>query len=193
MNLFAKMSAISSKIGTVEKELKVAGYKAVSERSVLEAVKPLEESYGVYSYPMNRSIAWQEVVDGKVVVRVITTYRFVNIEDPKEFIDVTSMGDGVDAMDKASGKAMTYADKYALMKAYKIVTGDDPDANASEPLFKKNDDFDKKRFLNLWNNASDNKKDRISNWVSNNWQMTIKEAIEIPDKLNVLISFMVKQ
>ena len=29
---------------------------------------------------------------------------------------------------------MTYADKYALLKAYKIETGDDPDQNASEPL-----------------------------------------------------------
>ncbi len=26
---------------------------------------------------------------------------------------------------------MTYADKYALMKAYKIITGDDPDQNKS--------------------------------------------------------------
>lgn len=26
---------------------------------------------------------------------------------------------------------MTYADKYALMKAYKITTGDDPDKDAS--------------------------------------------------------------
>ena len=29
---------------------------------------------------------------------------------------------------------MTYADKYALLKAYKIVTGDDPDQNGSEDL-----------------------------------------------------------
>ena len=32
---------------------------------------------------------------------------------------------------------MTYADKYALLKAYKIQTGDDPDANASGNLNKK--------------------------------------------------------
>ena len=32
---------------------------------------------------------------------------------------------------------MTYADKYALLKAYKIQTGDDPDQNASEPLGSK--------------------------------------------------------
>ena len=29
---------------------------------------------------------------------------------------------------------MTYGDKYALLKAYKIQTGDDPDQNASEDL-----------------------------------------------------------
>ena len=29
---------------------------------------------------------------------------------------------------------MTYADKYALLKAYKIVTGDDPDQEASNDL-----------------------------------------------------------
>ena len=38
----------------------------------------------------------------------------------------------MDTQDKATGKAMTYADKYALMKAYKITTGDDPDQAPSE-------------------------------------------------------------
>ena len=32
---------------------------------------------------------------------------------------------------------LTYADKYALMKAYKIITGDDPDQNLSEELKAK--------------------------------------------------------
>ena len=44
---------------------------------------------------------------------------------------MVAYGDGVDTYDKAPGKAMTYADKYALMKAYKISTGDDPDQEAS--------------------------------------------------------------
>ena len=29
---------------------------------------------------------------------------------------------------------MTYSDKYALLKAYKMVTGDDPDQNISEEI-----------------------------------------------------------
>ena len=60
-------------------------------------------------------------------IRVRTTYRFVNIDNPAEFIEIETLGDGVDPQDKASGKAQTYADKYALLKCYKIPTGDDPD------------------------------------------------------------------
>ena len=64
-------------------------------------------------------------------MRLETVYRFVNIEKPEEYIDITTYGDGVDTQDKAPGKAMTYGDKYALMKAYKIITGEDPDQNPS--------------------------------------------------------------
>ena len=70
----------------------------------------------------------------KLYLRVETVYRFVNTDKPDEYIDITTYGDGVDTQDKAPGKAMTYSDKYALLKAYKIMTGDDPDQNASEPL-----------------------------------------------------------
>ncbi len=70
-------------------------------------------------------------------MRLATVYRFVNIDNPDDYIDITTYGDGVDTQDKAPGKAMTYADKYALLKAYKIQTGDDPDAGASGNLGKK--------------------------------------------------------
>ena len=69
------------------------------------------------------------LLDGKDL-----TVRFVNVDKPEEYIDITTYGDGVDSQDKAPGKAMTYGDKYALLKAYKIITGDDPDQTASAPL-----------------------------------------------------------
>ena len=52
-------------------------------------------------------------------------------DDSVEEIEIITYGDGIDTQDKGPGKAMTYADKYALMKAYKIITGDDPDQNPS--------------------------------------------------------------
>ena len=44
-----------------------------------------------------------------------------------------SFGRGLDPGDKGFGKASTYARKYALLNAYKIATGEDPDENKSKP------------------------------------------------------------
>ena len=146
MNIFEKMLAISNEVGTVAKNLSVGWgnmqYKAVGEADVLAAIKPIEAKHGIYSYPVERRIVdsgeLTNIVKGEekrqLFLRVETVYRFVNIENPDEHIDIVSYGDGVDSQDKAPGKAMTYADKYALLKAYKIQTGDDPDQEASEPL-----------------------------------------------------------
>jgi hypothetical protein len=63
----------------------------------------------------------------------------VNIEAPEEYIETETISDGIDSGDKGGGKAMTYGDKYALMKVYKISTGEDPDQTASvETTYTKN-------------------------------------------------------
>lgn len=153
LNIFQRMLNVTSEIDRVAKNLKVdissrQSYKAVAEADVLEAVKPIEEKYGIYSYPYAREIIKDEIItntttyEGKTTersslfMRIKTVYRFVNTDNPKEYIDITTYGDGVDTQDKAPGKAMTYADKYALLKGYKIQTGDDPDAESSKELKK---------------------------------------------------------
>ena len=149
MNIYEKMSCITSELNSVAKNLKVGegrnSYKAVGEADVLSAVKPTEAKFGGYSYPVKREIIDSDVSTTKKTyngetsessrffMRVHTIYRFVNIEKPEEFIDIDTYGDGIDSGDKAPGKAMTYGDKYALLKAYKIITGDDPDQAPSEP------------------------------------------------------------
>lgn len=148
MNVYEKMAAITAELNAVAKNLKVgegkSAYKAVGEADVLAAVKPIEAKYKVYSYPVSRKVIdsdvittskvynGQESTSSKFFMRVETVYRFVNTEKPDEYLDITTYGDGVDAGDKAPGKAMTYGDKYALLKAYKIITGDDPDQQYSE-------------------------------------------------------------
>ena len=151
MNIYEKMSAITREIADVAKNLEVeinerTKYKAVGEYDVLKAVKPIEHKYGVYSFPAHREIVESgEIVNStkygekrSLFVRIEVIYRFVNVEKPEEYVEVFSYGDGVDSQDKASGKAMTYADKYALLKAYKIQTGEDPDAEGSNELLEKN-------------------------------------------------------
>lgn len=155
MNIFQKMSAVTERLQTVAKNLtvvtgKTSSYKAVSERDIIDAVKPLEIELGIYSYPYDRQIIESQTLEseseyqGKVTKkttffsRIKTVYRFVNIEKPDEYIDMVTFAEGIDSQDKGSGKAMTYADKYALMKAYKISTGDDPDQTASEETHYNN-------------------------------------------------------
>lgn len=147
MNIYEKMLNITNEMQRVAKNLEVGTgqnkYKATGEADVLKAVKELEVKYKVYSYPYSRKIVDRDILQieteydkkivkgNKIFMRLEIVYRFVNIENPEEFIDITTYGDGIDTQDKAPGKAMTYGDKYALMKAYKIITGEDPDQNPS--------------------------------------------------------------
>lgn len=153
LNIFQRVSAITNELQTVAKNLEVttgkSSYKAVSERDILDAVKPIENKYGVYSYPVSREVIESNLLEnvkeytdksGNTTVtksttfmsRIKTTYRFVNVDDPLDYIETVTFAEGIDSQDKGSGKAMTYADKYALMKGYKISTGEDPDQNGSK-------------------------------------------------------------
>ena len=156
LNIYQRLLTIENELMYVAKNLSVgvgkSSYKAVGEADVLKAVKPLEAKYGVYSYPSSRRIVESAVLENeatdynnnKVIKksffeRIETVYRFVNVDNPSEYIEITSYGDGIDTGDKSVGKACTYADKYALLKAYKIITGDDPDQDESQSYtgFKK--------------------------------------------------------
>ena len=147
-NIYQRMAAITAELRTVAKNLTVPtggknSYKAVSERDILDAVKPLEEKHGVYSYPAGRNVLESHLLENEstyngqtrktttFMTRIETLYRFVNVDNPSDYMETVTFAEGIDAQDKGSGKAMTYGDKYALMKAYKISTGDDPDQDPS--------------------------------------------------------------
>lgn len=147
LNIYKRMANATNEIQTVAKNLSVQvskdnTYKAVGERDVLDAVKPIEFKHGIYSYPVKRTILNNEVIESEtkyglkkqIHYLIETVYRFVNVDDYNDFIETISYSDGIDTGDKAMGKAMTYGDKYALMKAYKIITGEDPDQEPSTEI-----------------------------------------------------------
>lgn len=159
MNIYQKMAAITAELKAVEKDLtvqttKTSSYKAVSEKAILDAIKPLEEKYGIYSYPISREVLESNTIQNENVykdakgnetitpktsymTRIKTVYRFVNIDEPTQYIETITFAEGIDSQDKGSGKAMTYADKYALMKSYKISTGEDVDEGTDAVTLEK--------------------------------------------------------
>ena len=150
LNIMQRLFCITSDMNKVAKNLNIGNYKAVGEDDILKAVKPLEEKYRVYSYPCDREVTQSEVLDTVnkyskqeliYFSRIKTTYRFVNIDKPSDYIDMVSVSEGIDKGDKGSGKSMTYGDKYALMKAYKIRTGEDADNEESQSYSRRNNDL----------------------------------------------------
>jgi len=146
LNLYQKIQAVSMEIMNIEKDMKVGSgnysYKAVSDAVVTLQVKRAEEKTKYYQYPLNRNLIKSEFIkqmrgDKESIVHIDNikmTLRIIDLEDTTQFIDIESFGKGIDSGDKGFGKASTYARKYALLNAYKIATGEDPDAEKSQEI-----------------------------------------------------------
>jgi len=146
-NLYEKIQSVGDEIRNIEKDMTVGGgnysYKAVGDLGVTLAVKDAEKKHRLTSIPFKQDLINSEVVrtikkdniESLTYVDTIKmTVRIIDLDDTTQFIDIESFGKGIDSGDKGFGKASTYARKYALLNAYKIATGEDPDANKSEEV-----------------------------------------------------------
>lgn len=139
--ILSVMSAVNylNKDGFVETG-KGKGYKALTDEKVLGAVRPALVAAGLVILPVKmeqqRTDEQVKAYDGSTKTNRITdvsvTYRIINVEDPKDYVEVVSAGTGVDTQDKGIGKAMTYAKKYAILNSFLIPSGEDTDQISSD-------------------------------------------------------------
>lgn len=145
LNLFEKIQAVANDIKNIEKNMTVGSgsysYKAVSDLDVTLQVKDAETRHKLLSIPFGQEIVKSDIIktiekDNKEKITYVDnikmTIRIIDLEDVSSFIDIVSFGKGIDSGDKGFGKASTYARKYGLLNAYKIATGEDPDAEKSK-------------------------------------------------------------
>lgn len=133
MNIYEKIHAIMNEVKYLQKDDRVTfgrtDYKALSEEKVTAVMREKMIKYGLIVYP-----AKQACSRTGSITHVDVLYRMVNAENPEEFIEVASCGDGADTQDKGSGKAMTYAYKYMWLRTFGLPTGEDPDKIASAEI-----------------------------------------------------------
>lgn len=140
MNLYEKMLAIMQDVQKLQKDDHVSfgstNYKALSEEKVTEIMRQrlIQNRIVVFPFEQTCSRTGQ-------ITHVDVKYRMVNVDDPTDFIEIASCGDGADSQDKGSGKAMTYAFKYMWLRTFALPTGEDPDKISSAQL----DEEEKKR------------------------------------------------
>jgi ribosomal protein L34E len=136
MTLFEKILAIMSDVQYLAKDDKVefgkTSYKALSEEKVTSIMRAELLKHRVVVFPISQ-VASRE----GTITHVDVVYKMVNVDDPNDYIEIASCGDGADTQDKGSGKAMTYAFKYMWLRTFALPTGEDPDKISSEELDAK--------------------------------------------------------
>ena len=122
-NIHQRLAAAMSEVTYIQKERKEKmQYTIVSHDAVTAKVRPVLLKNGIVYYPTRCG----HTHNGNRA-ECSMTVRFVNIDDPADMFEVETFGYGVDGQDKGPGKAMSYAVKYALLKALGLETGDDAD------------------------------------------------------------------
>lgn len=132
-NLHQKILAVMTAIEYLNKDDHVkyreTNYKAMSEEKVTSVVRKELIKQGLVVFPIKQTVERE----GNITT-TNTTYRMVNVDDPLDYIDLASSGQGADTQDKGVGKAMTYSFKYLLLRTFAIPTGEDPDKIASAQI-----------------------------------------------------------
>ena len=143
--VYEKILNVMNEVGYLNKDGfvetgKGKGYKALTDEKVLTAIRPGMVKHRLIMLPvgMDHRRADEKVKDyqGNEKTNRITdvnmTFRIINVDDPKDYVEVVSSGTGVDTQDKSIGKAMTYAKKYAILNSFLIPSGEDTDQISSD-------------------------------------------------------------
>lgn len=122
-NILQRLNAVMTEVDYIQREQKQGmRYKIVSHDKVTALVRPALVKHGVVYWPSGFQIT-QNGNRTQLQCKVV----FANMDNTSDRIEVDTAGYGIDDQDKGPGKAISYAVKYALLKALGLETGDDPD------------------------------------------------------------------
>ncbi len=134
MNIYQRINEVRKAISYIQKDKSVStgggSYKAVTHDAVTGMVRQHLIEQGVIIIPsVVSSIFHPKEGDSKQRLYE-ATYQidFVNMEDGQDRISIQMSAHALDNGDKAPGKAISYATKYAMLKLFNIETGEDEES-----------------------------------------------------------------
>lgn len=136
LNLYQKIADVKANIDGFTKDTKGYNYSYVSGSQVLHRIrnKMIEHNLLLVPYTENEEIIETINAKGKTehIVKLKLTYKWINADNPQEVLEVSFFAVGQqDDVSKAHGTALTYAERYFLMKFFNIPTDED-DADAKQ-------------------------------------------------------------
>lgn len=137
MNIYAKFLEIQRGVDRILKdaENKNDKYDYVSGSKVLSVIRPMMNEHGLLLIPQ---VVDKDILEGQTrsgtarfTVELALNMRWVDVESG-ETLDIPFYANGSDlgSAERAVGKALTYGEKYHLLKLFHIPTDkDDPDSD----------------------------------------------------------------
>lgn len=139
MNIYEKINVIRKAVDYIQKDKAVStggsgSYKAVTHDAVTALLRKHLIEQGIVCIPTLVASHCDPKEEGSKQFRYSATYSFdfVNAETPTEKITIVMESHAMDNADKAPGKAISYAKKYAVLKLFEIETGEDEESRYQE-------------------------------------------------------------
>lgn len=140
-NLFQRINDVRRSVAYIQKDKSVStgggSYKAVTHDTVTAIVRgPMIEA-GIVCFPNLVESVMNQKEDGSKQARYDATYEFtfVNEDKPEDRLTIRIQAHAMDNADKAPGKALSYAKKYALLKLFELETGEDEESRYNKEEF----------------------------------------------------------
>lgn len=154
MNIYQRVNAVRKAINYIQKDKEVgfgkSSYRAVTHDAVTGMVRAALIANGIVVVASVASSTFHpaELIasvgdDGKErsahakqrLYEATFTIEFVNMDDPSDKIVTQQSAHALDNGDKAPGKALSYATKYAILKLFNIETGEDDESRYQREEF----------------------------------------------------------
>lgn len=133
MNIYQKLVEVRKSCQYLKKDNQGYQFQYVSSSQTLGTLRSAMDEHGLLLVPSVNSFDIREHKTRKGDVENYTildmTFTWINAEKPDEQVVCNWTGQGLDNGEKGVGKALTYAEKYFLLKFFNIATDrDDPDS-----------------------------------------------------------------
>jgi len=146
LNIYQRINAVMQAVEYVQKDATVdtgggRSYRAVSHDMVLAVLRQSMVANGIVTRVEQLSDALIQMrgPDPKAKDQYSQYFYsanyaiyFVNIDQPLDFVRLTINAHAQDSGDKAPGKAVSYAVKYAMLKTFGLETGENDEGRLAE-------------------------------------------------------------
>lgn len=142
-NVWQRLLAVRRQIDGLAKDARNSGqnFKYVSSNNVLSTLRPLLNEQGlvlevrILDHKLHSKWAGTDTSQKEHLTELTLEFVWVSADNPAERVVCPWYGQGLDTGEKGVGKALTYGEKYFMLKFFNIPTDeDDPDSgNGHQP------------------------------------------------------------